>query len=522
MRQKHDVRPFSSAGERRSLLFTARCTVLAVAVSACGSSGSETVTGPDTKIDPAKTVVTVALPLLLPGDTVTVTLQARNAEGQAITAGGATVVFSVQGGSSTGTFTPVLDHHDGTYSASFIAGSVGTSLTIISQINGAPVTSAQPTVRVVGFTRIAAAGATVVGAQTTTGGFTCGIITTGDMYCWGVAWQGVRGNGTSTGVVPGLVPTVVAGGHQWTEVAAGDWYVCALATGGVVYCWGGNDLSELGQGAPSGMDVTLPTPVSGDSTFSAVSIGQNEGTCAIALGHAAMCWGSGTWGRLGNGSDTLVGVPVAVLGGHLFDALSTSFSGTCGVTGGSAYCWGIGTILGLDTASAPDTCSGTTPCAKEPVAVSGRLTFRPVIALDGNVTCAIATDNQTYCWGQGYLGNGTTTGAPSPTLVSGNLSFNSLAAGDGYHCGIVGGGAAYCWGPNKNGRLGNGSSADDLVPTAVIGSHAFVQLSAAQDHTCGVTTDGNAYCWGGNDMGELGTRSQVPSSTPVRVRLFAP
>jgi alpha-tubulin suppressor-like RCC1 family protein len=47
-------------------------------------------------------------------------------------------------------------------------------------------------------------------------------------------------------------------------------------------------------------------------------------------------------------------------------------------------------------------------------------------------------------------------------------------------------------------------------------------MSSSQDHTCGVATDGNAFCWGGNDMGELGTRTTTPSTTPVRVKLFAP
>jgi alpha-tubulin suppressor-like RCC1 family protein len=42
------------------------------------------------------------------------------------------------------------------------------------------------------------------------------------------------------------------------------------------------------------------------------------------------------------------------------------------------------------------------------------------------------------------------------------------------------------------------------------------------DHMCGVATDGNAFCWGGNDMGELGNRTTTPSTTPVRVKLFAP
>jgi alpha-tubulin suppressor-like RCC1 family protein len=145
-----------------------------------------------------------------------------------------------------------------------------------------------------------------------------------------------------------------------------------------------------------------------------------------------------------------------------------------------------------------------------------------VVAVDGNIACALGTDDKVYCWGSGIVGTGS-MGANAPTPVSGGLSFTSLgAAGDGGHCGIAVGGAAYCWGINSNGRFGNGTTSDATVPTAVSGGHAFTQLSMSLDHMCGVATDGNAYCSGGNDMGELGNRTTTPSTTPVRVKLFAP
>jgi invasin-like protein/regulator of chromosome condensation (RCC1) repeat-containing protein/Regulator of Chromosome Condensation (RCC1) repeat protein len=493
--------------------------VILLLVTACGSTDGP----PDEGIDPALSLVTVSRPLLLPGDTVQVTLQARDAAGQPLVVDGATVVFSSQGGSSGGAFLPVVDQQDGRYTANFVGATPGTAVTIAAQIDGHAITSTLPTLRVVGFTRIVAAGATVVTTEgTTTGGFTCGIITTGDMFCWGISWFGIRGNGTAGNMEPGLEPTLVGGGHRWTEVAAGNFFLCAVAVDGIVHCWGDGDVGQLGNGLQGNPpDITVPAPVSGSATYRAVSIGTSGGACAITLGNEGMCWGGGTWGRLGNGSDALSAVPVAVNGALQFAALSATFSGTCGVAGGNAYCWGYSQTLGLGDAPVPDDCSGSS-CAKAPVAVSGGLSFQPIIAMHGNVACAVATDDQAYCWGLGYLGNGTTDFAGTPTLVSGGLSFSSLAAGDGYHCGTVTGGAAYCWGPNKNGRLGNGTTADALVPTGVSGGHAFVQLSAAQDHTCGVGTDGNAYCWGGNDKGELGTRTQAASLTPVRVRLFAP
>jgi alpha-tubulin suppressor-like RCC1 family protein len=477
------------------------------------------------RIDPTKSTISVVRPLLFVDDTVRITFQARDALNHPLAFGGAAIVFSPQGGSSAGTFRPVVDNQNGTYSADFVGVSLGTPLTIAASIDGGAATSSLPTVRVVGFTRIAAAGGSQQGAVLTTGGYTCGIITTGDMYCWGISWFGVRGNGSFGTLSPGPTPTLVGGGHQWTDVATGMYYVCAVASGGSVFCWGSGSSGELGNGifGHGSLDnVANPTPISGTGTFGSVSIGSSNGACTITLTKSAMCWGVGVLGRLGNGSDTLTAVPVAVSGGLSFDALHTTFSGTCGIAAGSAYCWGAVQLLGIG-GSSPDICGGPSNCAKTPVAVSGGHVFRPIVAIDGNVVCAAATDDQTYCWGSGYLGNGSSLSyAVAPTVVSGGLSFTSLTAGDAFHCGTVVGGAAYCWGGNRNGRLGNGTITEALVPTAVSGGHAFTQLSSSQDHTCGVATDGNAYCWGGNDMGELGTRTTTPSMTPVRVKLFAP
>jgi len=475
------------------------------------------------RIDPTKSTISVARPLLFVDDTVRATLQPRDALNHPVTFGGASVVFSSQGGSSVGTFGPVVDSQNGTYSADFVGATFGTPLTIAASIDGAPVTSVLPTLRVVGFTRIAAAGGTLQGAVKTTGGFTCGIITTGDMYCWGIPWFGVRGNGSFVGPSPGPNATLVSGGHHWTDVAAGTWYVCAVASGSGGYCWGSGGAGELGNGISghgSLDNVSIPGPISGGSTIETISIGQSNGACAVTFTKTAMCWGAGVWGRLGNGSETDTNVPVAVSGGLSFDALSTTYSGTCGISAGSAYCWGHYSLLGLGASAAPETCSGPVACARTPIAVSGGLVFRPTVATDGNVSCAVATDGQAYCWGSGYIGNGS-MGASAPTPVSGGLSFTSLGvAGDTGHCGIAVGGAAYCWGKNSNGRFGNGTTSDATVPTPVSGGHAFIQMSSSQDHTCAVATDGNAWCWGGNDMGELGTKSLTPSLVPVRVRVF--
>jgi hypothetical protein len=455
------------------------------------------------RIDPARSTLVIARPLLLVGDTVPVTLQARDSLGHPLTFGGATVTFSATGGTSTSTPGVPVDRGDGSYVSPFIGTGMGTESLVGATINGTQVSTAAPSLHVVGFTK--------VGAYGLNGGYTCGILTTRQMYCWGATGGGVRGTGVENESGPG--PTLVGGDHQWSDFDVGAAGPCGIDVNAKLYCWGDAGAGSLGNGATGGHYPSL-TPVLPESSFAAVDLGIGNGACAITSGHGAMCWSTGTWGRLGNGADTLVAVPVAVNGGNRFSAIATSFSGTCGVTEtGSAMCWGYYGSVGAG-GIAPDDCEGI-GCAKSPVATSGGIIFKPVITRDGNLVCAITPTERTYCWG--YFSS-------VPTEVSGAPPFTALATGDTDACGISDIGTVYCWGTNRNGRFGAPADINlvQQTPVPIPGNHVFTGISMGQNHMCGVTTDGNAWCWGSNSTGELGDRTTTSSTSPVRVKLFAP
>jgi alpha-tubulin suppressor-like RCC1 family protein len=455
------------------------------------------------RADPAKSTITVARPLLFVNDTVRATLRARDALDHPLTFGGSTVVLSSSGGTSTGTFRPTVDQGDGTYTSDFVGSGVGTARNVGALIGAVAVSTTAPALRVVGFTKI--------GVYSVGFAHTCGIITTGDLYCWGSQVGGMRGIGGTgiTGSDP--TPTVVTGGHQWTELDAGFTTVCGVADGGKLYCWGDASEAALGNGVTTG---NYPTPVAilPESSFVSVDIGLVNGACAITVGHTAMCWGKGTWGRLGNGAETIATRPGAVSGLNRFAGIATSYSGTCGVTdAGAAMCWGSYAVLG-NGGPFPDDCGGIA-CAKSPIATSGGLTFKPTIVHDGSQVCAIATNEKTYCWSSN-----------PPAELAGAPIFTALAEGDLDACGLAQSGTVYCWGSNRNGRFGSPPNISMIqsVPVPVPGGQIFTKLSMSQNHMCGITTDGNVWCWGSNDYGELGDRTTTPSTTPVRVKLFAP
>ena len=116
-------------------------SVPALNVSANATSGA---------ISPVLSLITVSNGSVASGSNVTLTLQGKDGGGNNMTAGGATVVFSVAGGSSTGTIapSPATDNGNGTYTATFTGVLAGTATTVGATINSAPVASTPPTVTV--------------------------------------------------------------------------------------------------------------------------------------------------------------------------------------------------------------------------------------------------------------------------------------------------------------------------------------------------------------------------------------
>lgn len=255
------------------------------------------------------------------------------------------------------------------------------------------------------------------------------------------------------------------------------------------------------------------------------------GTVVVVAGLLAVssCGGGGGDG----GSPTAPGTPTppsppAAPTTLTFASVSTGGAHTCALTtSGAAYCWGRGESGQLG-ATAPTSCPDIGPCSLVPVAVTGGLSFRQVVA-GGAHTCALTSDGTAYCWGSnaaGQLADGSTTSRTQPAPITAtDLKFTALDAGANHTCGAQSNGWAWCWGANQRGQLGDGSTTNRPVPSAVFGSAGGppFQLVVAGGfnigHTCGLTTTGAAYCWGDNERGQLGTgTSDVaahPSPAPV-------
>lgn len=257
-------------------------------------------------------------------------------------------------------------------------------------------------------------GGGLIFSQVSAGRFhTCGVVTTTHRaYCWGDDSYGQLGDGGTSYYQ--LSPVPVAGTLQFRQISAGNSYTCGVTTTYRTYCWGDDNFGQLGDGTNVTARLT-PTLVAGGHLFTQVDAGFRH-TCAVTTDFRAFCWGNGRGGEIGDGKKYLRFTPSAVAGGLSFERVSAGYYHSCGETTlNRAYCWGWNTSGALGT--------GTTSPRVTPVAVAGGLFFSQLSA--GNeYTCGRTAEAKAYCWGDnmfGRLGDGTTTNRLRPVPVAGPM-----------------------------------------------------------------------------------------------------
>ncbi len=375
--------------------------------------------------------------------------------------------------------------------------------------------------------------------------YACGLISTGQGFCWGMNTHGQVGAATDSTCFPGtdagtvvndslqstavpcsLVPLRVSQTLEFRTISSGDATACAISIAGRAYCWGFGTHGENGNGTTG--DRAAPTLVTAALNFTSISVGSSH-ACAIATGGGAFCWGDDTFGQLGDRRtvSSTTPIPVVDITGDfapgIFASISAGYQHTCALTNdGTAYCWGRNNFGQLGT--------GNTVTIDWPTPVATSLKFSSISA-GGDHTCGITPGGAAFCWGSnavGQLGLGGIGGASTvPVAVAGGQTFSRISAssgtsfkggiGLGHTCGVTTAGAIYCWGDDSDLQLGRGpftggngfSGTPTQVGQGERGPGTYTAISTGSRSSCAVGSDGNAYCWGSDVMGALGNTFQA-------------
>ena len=336
---------------------------------------------------------------------------------------------------------------------------------------------------------------------------TCALTPNGKVKCWGNNDYGQLGlnDRTARGVAADQMgdnlPSVPLA-MDATAITAGCNFSCALLASGGVVCWGDNDFGQLGQGSTTDLgddegEVQALSPIPLNGTVKAVKAGFRF-VCAQLSTNLLQCWGRNTDGQLGinetahrgdNPNEMGSTLPLVSLGpGVTVVDFAAGYTHACALlSNDTVKCWGGeadgGTGYGDPLINRGDgvTQMGETTMGSE---MGANL---PVLDLTGagspaslaaqRHTCIRFEDGSVGCFGRnstGELGIGSTddrgdqAGEMGAMLQKAPLGTGALAmavitgheegTNDANSCALLGNGELKCWGANVRGQLGLGDA----------------------------------------------------------------
>jgi len=97
-------------------------------------------------------------------------------------------------------------------------------------------------------------------------------------------------------------------------LAAGNQHQCAILRG-EIWCWGSNARGQLGDGTLGSTIESVAVPVRAKATFTATKVGVGrDSTCALDDHGSVWCWGGDQNGELGQGRIVYSETPRRVVG----------------------------------------------------------------------------------------------------------------------------------------------------------------------------------------------------------------
>jgi hypothetical protein len=184
---------------------------------------------------------------------------------------------------------------------------------------------------------------------------------------------------------------------KYASLSIGYEHICALEPGGQAWCWGHQDVGQLGDS--TGVGQSFPRKVVGTTLFRSVTAGDHF-TCGIAMDTSLRCWGSAPL------APYAVHLTPALVDGAGFGRILGDDSFLAGVrnhrpvTAGSSFYTGAAPELGTSTLTE----------------IPGGIASITDIALRWATICMIRSDEAVFCVGDvpGYGSSATPVAIPVP------------------------------------------------------------------------------------------------------------
>lgn len=271
-------------------------------------------------------------------------------------------------------------------------------------------------------------------------------------------------------------------GVRLTKIAAGFVHACGLDEQGAAWCWGANEVGQLGRGTRNGTQGTVNAfgAVTTSERFVAIAAGRRA-TCGITLDRGLVCWGSALVGRRPAEEH---GIPTRI-------ALPPGFGQVTQVDVGVRP-----TVCAIDTANR-HVCLGDNSYRAIGPDSSWVVGPRPVPGAPAELTsistgemhgCGTTPAGAMWCWGDDVAWKGppfSGTVYTPPAVVAGLPEMRHAAASFLGTCALDASGGAWCGGSTFE-------SSENIARASE--APAFVRFSSGMQNDCGLTAAGELWC----------------------------
>ena len=309
-------------------------------------------------------------------------------------------------------------------------------------------------------------------------------------------------------------------GAQWCpfgSVALGDLGapVNPPASTANIWSWGSGTSGRLGDGSATAR-CSAVREISSSTDWCQVSAGRSHAVAIKQTGQL-WSWGLGNVGQLGEACTFNRCSPVReVCLDTTWCRASGSGNSTHAIkTDGSLWAWGFAQFGQLGDGTTVDKCS---PVRE----ICSATNWKDVCGV--YATIALKTDGSVWTWGAaacGALGDGTTVDKCSPIreICSAtnwcNISMGGLTTP--IASAIKTDGSLWAWGDNNDGKLGDGTTTPRCSPVREFSaSTTWRQVSNGFRHMAAVKNDNSLFTWGQNNYGQLASGTTVARCSPVR------
>jgi alpha-tubulin suppressor-like RCC1 family protein len=335
---------------------------------------------------------------------------------------------------------------------------------------------------------------------------TYAVMADGTARAWGSNRFGQGGLGSITGAL--RRPSPVVGLRGSVGIGGGEAHACAITNGGEVYCWGRNDLMQIGDATTA--PRLVPERVVPLSQAATLSVGANHACVYSHQSEGVECWGSNNEGQRGEPAGPPRPVPYPALAGLPITAVSAGATATCALLGSGAVRCASENDTWLPTlTSAPAAFPRTLPGVFESLSVG--VDRACGVTATGQVTCAgLQTSSN--------LDGPRVVAAIPSSPIAGLTQVTRVVAGEYFTCALRADGTVWCLGPSSAHVTGDPTQAlPSNVARPVVGLTGVTDLVAGARHACALRADGSVWCWGDNRAGQLGDGTLMSRFRPVPV-----